>query len=243
MMTGIPKLDREKPVKMQIYEWLKDQIVAGRMAPGSMIEKNDLARELGVSPTPLREALILLKHDSFIDIVPNLHTMVKLIEIDKVRENVFIRSALEGAVVEQLATMGISRTVKNACQRLINNQHQHFEKKDYDAAFQCDLHLHKTLCDVLEFDSLWENLYANRAHIDRARHCSPINIPGISRAIEQHQALLDLIVAGDGAGSRTLIRDHVYSVFNDLVHIDPKLLSTESGLQKFSVYRPGEKKP
>lgn len=217
-------LDREKPVKMQIYEWLRDQIISGKLTPGSILDKNGLSHQLGVSPTPLREALILLKHDKFIDVIPNLHTVVKLIKIELVSENAFIRSALEGAVAEQLAITGISKAVEKNCRCLISQQICAFDNKDYDMVFHFDLQIHKTLCDVLNHDSLWENLYANRAHLDRARQCSPINIPGIKRAIEQHEKLLDYITRGKPDEARKLMKDHVYSVFDDLKKIDPKFM-------------------
>jgi DNA-binding GntR family transcriptional regulator len=220
-------LDREKPVKMQIYHWLKERIIYGEFAPGMILEKGELARELNVSPTPLREALILLKHDDFIDMVPNLHTRVKLIETKRVEENVFIRAALEGAVVEQLALNGISKSVEKASQKLIDRQLVAFDKQDYASVFRFDLEFHHQLANQLALDSLWDNLYANRAHLDRARQCSPVNVAGIRKAIEQHQQLLQLIVSGQAQQARELIKTHVWSVFDDLKHIAPEYLSRD----------------
>ncbi|WP_261409442.1 GntR family transcriptional regulator [Serratia quinivorans] len=220
-------LDREKPVKMQIYHWLKERIIYGEFAPGMILEKNELAHQLNVSPTPLREALILLKHDNFIDMVPNLHTRVKLIEVKRVEENAFIRAALEGAVVEQLALSGISKTVEKACQKLIDSQLGAFDKQDYASVFRFDLEFHHRLVDQLALDSLWDNLYANRAHLDRARQCSPVNVAGIRRSIEQHQQLLQLIVSGQVQPARELIKAHVWSVFDDLKQIVPEYLSRD----------------
>lgn len=223
MMSQL-RLDRQKPVKMQIYHWLKQRIIHGEFAPGTILDKGELARELEVSPTPLREALILLKHDDFIDMVPNLYTRVKLIEIKRVKENAFIRTALEGAVVEQLAHAGIAKSAQKACQKLIDRQRTAFDKRDYARVFSCDLAFHHTLVDQLALDSLWDNLYTNRAHLDRARQCSPVNEEGIDKAIQQHQQLLDLIVSGQASAARELVREHVWSVFDDLQQLAPQYL-------------------
>jgi len=227
-MSGL-NLDREKPIKMQIYEWLKGEIVSGRLVPGARLDKNMLAKELEVSLTPLREALILLKHDGFIDMIPSLHTAVKLIDPKMVLENAFIRSSLEGSVVEHLAITGLSESTEDRCRRLIARQWQAFEAEDYGEVFQCDLRIHKSLCDTLQLNTLWQNLHSNRSHLDRARQCSPINVPGIRKAIEQHEMLLDLITQAKPREARELIKDHVYSVFKDLEKIDRKYLFEEIG--------------
>lgn len=215
----LPMLDREKPVKMQIYMWLRDNIIKGVMCPGALVDKTRLAAELGVSPTPLREALILLKHDGFIEMIPNLHTIVALIDIRLVHANALIRYSLEASIVEQIASDGLSLQTENACLHLIDEQEHHLVDSNYEAVFECDLAFHKTLCDVLELPTLWLNLSANRAHLDRARQCSPVNLAGIRKAINDHREIITLLKKQDVLALRKLMKNHVYSVFDDLDQI------------------------
>jgi DNA-binding GntR family transcriptional regulator len=222
-------VDREKSAKLQIYDWLKAQIISGVIAPGTVLDKRDLMQQLSVSLTPLREALLLLKHDGLVDLVPNLHTVVRLIDPERVREHVFIRAALECAVVEHLAAAGMPAGTEKACARLIDEQKAAFARNDYTRSFDLDVEFHHALCDVLKYGILWDNIYANRSQIDRARQCSPVNVPGIERSIRQHRDILDLVREGDATAARALMQAHIYTVFDDLSKIDPRYIETRSG--------------
>jgi GntR family transcriptional regulator, rspAB operon transcriptional repressor len=217
-------VNREKSAKIQIYNWLKAQIISGALAPGTVLDKRELMQKLSVSLTPLREALLLLKHDDLVDLVPNLHTVVRLINPERLRERVFIRAALECAVVEHLASEGMPADTLAKCAELIDLQTDAFKRADYDRSFEFDIEFHRTLCDVLKYRLLWEDVYANRAQIDRARQCSPVNVPGIERSIKQHSAILDHVRQRDAGAARALMQAHIYTVFDDLVKIDPRYI-------------------
>lgn len=219
-------VDRERSAKIQIYGWLKAQIIAGTIPPGTVLNKRDLMGRLSVSLTPLREALLLLKHDGLVDLVPNLHTVVRLIDTERVREHVFIRAALECAVVEHLAAEGLPAKQAAKCADLIARQKVAFGRDDIKRTFELDVEFHRTLCDVLNYRLLWDNIDANRSQIDRARQCSPVNISGIKRSIRQHRAILDLVRKGEVHEAGALMRAHIFTVFDDLANIDPRYIET-----------------
>lgn len=222
-------VDREKSAKIQIYNWLKAQIISGAIPPGTVLDKRELMQQLSVSLTPLREALLLLKHDHLVDLVPNLHTVVRLIDPERVREHVFIRAALECAVVEHLATEGLPDATGKKCAALIDQQKDAFARGDYERSFALDVEFHHALCNVLKYRVLLDSIDAHRSQIDRARQCSPVNVPGIERSILQHRDILDLVRRGDAAAARTLMRAHIYTVFDDLSKIDPRYIETHAG--------------
>lgn len=218
----LPQLDREKPVKMQVYAWLRDTLIKGIIQPGSIIDKTALAADMGISPTPLREALILLKHDGFIEMIPNLHTIATRIDTRLVKANALIRYSLEASIVEHIAAEGLDLSVEKACLVLVDEQEHYFAEKQFDHVFECDLAFHKTLCDVLALPTLWNNLSVNRAHLDRARQCSPVNLNGIQKAIADHREIIALLREGEAEKVRNLMKIHIYSVFDDLKHINPE---------------------
>ena len=79
---------------------IKDNIISLRLAPGSQISENELAAEMGLSRTPVREALIELSKVKIIEIYPQKKSVVSLIDYSMVEEARFIRNLLECAVVE-----------------------------------------------------------------------------------------------------------------------------------------------
>src|SRR3954452_10808471 len=79
----------------QVYLALRDAIVSAELAPGRRLSENELADRLGVSRTPVREALVRLRDDRLVSIVPQLGTFVTLIGVDAVADAHFVREALE----------------------------------------------------------------------------------------------------------------------------------------------------
>ena len=217
-------VDREKSAQIQIYKWLKDEIISAKILPGTVLDKNQLIEKLETSLTPLREAFLLLKRDGFVDLIPNLHTIVRLINLEEIREHVFIRGALECAVVEQLAEQGIRNQVRDSCRNLISQQRSAFEQGDFKTFFKLDEKFHRVLCDTMNYQMLWQDIERHRSHISRACQCCPISDANIEASIAQHEELLENIHVHNVRGARELMREHVHMIFGDLKRIDPQYL-------------------
>ena len=107
-------LDRRKPVSDQIYVALKDAIVTLRLPPGTSISENRICRHIGVSRTPVREAIIRLTEDELIDVFPQQGSFVSAIRVSKIRESHFIRKCLELGVLEKAVEHWSSQHAKEA---------------------------------------------------------------------------------------------------------------------------------
>src|SRR5918999_4989889 len=83
----------------QIYVALRDAIVRVDLAPGRQLSENELARQLGVSRTPVREALARLRDERLVEVVPQLGTFVARITPAAVADAQFVREALECAAI------------------------------------------------------------------------------------------------------------------------------------------------
>ena len=79
---------------------LKNNIIHLELKPGSMVSESELAAQMGLSRTPVREALMELSKVRLVDVYPQRGSAVALIDYDLVEEARFMRSVLEGAVVE-----------------------------------------------------------------------------------------------------------------------------------------------
>ena len=84
---------------------IKENIVSLDLAPGSQISENALAAEMGLSRTPVREALIELSKVEIVEIHPQRKSTVPLIDYDLVEESRFMRNLMECAVVELVCEM------------------------------------------------------------------------------------------------------------------------------------------
>src|SRR5438309_7674848 len=85
----------------QVYLALREAIVSAELEPGRRLSENELAELLGVSRTPVREALFRLRDERLVAIVPQLGTFVTLISPAAIEDAAFVREALECAAIRR----------------------------------------------------------------------------------------------------------------------------------------------
>ena len=106
MLTRILRLKRGRstPLRSQVTEILRDAILSGQLAPGSVLVERELAERLGVSKTPVREALSLLDHEGLVQTVPRKGYFVSPITVQDVHNYFGLRLILECASAEMAAS-------------------------------------------------------------------------------------------------------------------------------------------
>ena len=97
------ELDSYKPLRDIVFEALREAIIAGQLRPGERLMEVQIADELGVSRTPVREAIRKLELEGFVIMVPRKGAYVSDISIKDITDVFEIRRALEGLAVELAA--------------------------------------------------------------------------------------------------------------------------------------------
>src|SRR5215212_5472394 len=98
-MQGISPIDR-RPLHEQAVDRLRDEIVQGRLAPGIRLNERLLCARLGVSRTPLREALKLLATEGLVELLPNRGAVVSAIDAGRLADTLTVMGALEALAGE-----------------------------------------------------------------------------------------------------------------------------------------------
>ena len=98
----IPPLSARVTVKDSVYRTLRDLILDGALAPGARLIEADLARQLGASSTPIREALLTLAGEGLVTLSPHQGAHVSRLAYAELEERLFIRDALEAAAIERV---------------------------------------------------------------------------------------------------------------------------------------------
>ncbi len=88
-----------RSLRQQIYEYLQEEIQAGRIVPGSLINLKEISAHLGVSKTPLRDALIQMECEGFVSILPRRGVLLKKMTLQEVKEILEIIGALEASAL------------------------------------------------------------------------------------------------------------------------------------------------
>ena len=97
---AIPPTLQTRSLREQVYEYLRDEMNRGGLQPGAFLDLNDLAQRLGISRTPLREALLQLESQGFVTVLPRRGFRLNPLTLDDIRHYYEIIGALESAALK-----------------------------------------------------------------------------------------------------------------------------------------------
>jgi DNA-binding GntR family transcriptional regulator len=207
-------VNRRSPVRPQVYTVLRDAILTSELEPGAALSESDLAARLGVSRTPVREALISLTGEGLIEIYPQLGTFVSKIRGSEVSQLQFIRQTLECASI-RLTADRISDERVSELRQVLEEQRRFAERSDYPAFHSVDDVLHRRMAEIAGLPKIWEVVQAAKMHLDRLRRLS-LPVPSqMSRLIDEHQAVVDALAARNANAAEQALR----------LHLDPSRLA------------------
>ena len=199
----------------QIYVVLRDAIVSAALEPGRQLSENELAALLGVSRTPIREALQRLRDDRLVEIVPQLGTFVTRISEDAVADAQFVREALECAAVRQ-AALRVRDDDLAGLEATIRRQEAAREAADYDRFYVLDDELHRSLCDLSGHEIAWSLSQRAKGHLNRVRRLS-LPEPGyLMEMISEHRAVVAAVAERDPDAAEQSLRHHLRMVLSTL---------------------------
>ncbi len=215
---------RGNTIAVQIHRRLREQIVTGALAPRQTVSENALAASLGVSRTPVREALGKLEEDGLIQIIPQYGTFVTPIVPEHVYGNQFIREALECACIEAAAAQ-CTDTDAQKLRVLLARQ----RTAESDAAFfQADEAMHCLLMAVGGQEHAWSVVETAKLHLDRVRHLAVRSTVKRRAILREHAEIIDRVASGDGPSATAAMRAHlrgVYASIDAVMHAHPHFFS------------------
>jgi GntR family transcriptional regulator, rspAB operon transcriptional repressor len=213
------QIDRQLPISPQVYAALREAILNLQLAPGAMLSEQTLAAELGVSRTPVREAILRLTREGLVVVYAQSGTVVSKIDLAQVEEARFVRSALECAAIADAggATEGDVREL----QAILARQREFEASKDASAwsqFFALDQELHRKLTQISGHPLVWDVITAARVHMDRVRKLSmPFSeripeITTIAQVIQEHERIVSAVAAGDLRAAQEAMAFHLSGV-------------------------------
>lgn len=203
---------KQDSITDQVRELLQRDIEAGRIKPGARIYEETLAKELGISKTPLRLALYQLKQDGIVRIEPRQGIYVALPTVKEVLELIEMREVLEGLAARRAARHTNADLVARlrACFAGFEESNLAERRVKYAAA---DHKFHRLLVQASESQELIKSLevMSIRLHMNRLR--AALSRQHDLRPIHtEHMAIIGAIEAGDAQKAESLVRRHVRNV-------------------------------
>lgn len=202
----------------RVYAALREAIVSAELEPGRRLSENELADRLGVSRTPVREALVRLRDDRLVAIVPQLGTFVTLIGPDAVADAHFVREALECNAIRIAAERATPADLLDL-QANLAEQERAEEADDAEAFDRLDEALHRAICELSGREVAWRVSQRARGQLDRVRRLS-LPAPGYRRQmIDEHREVLAAVAAHDAKGAERALRHHLRMVLSHVPDI------------------------
>jgi DNA-binding GntR family transcriptional regulator len=218
-MSGAPltRISRANsgPASRAVYASVRDAIVSTELEPGRQISENELAASLGVSRTPVREALARLRDDRLVEIVPQLGTFVSRISVAGVDDAQFLREALECSAV-RLAAERADRGDILDLQGLLARQEDARDTGDASAFFALDDELHSTLCELSGRPIAWSIVERANGHLNRVRRLSLGHPDYLAEMVAEHQVVVDAVGRNEPDAAEEALRHHLRMVLSDL---------------------------
>jgi DNA-binding GntR family transcriptional regulator len=210
----------------EVYEAVRTRVLTLALAPGAPVSENELAAELGVSRTPVREGLILLAREGLVHVFPKVGTFVSRVEIDRVRDAQFLREAVELGSLHDLPAEPDPGVVADLRDNL---RRQADVRTDLEEFFRLDEEFHRGLMRLAGHDRVWPTVVSAKGHLDRARRLGLREQSTTEPFREQHVAILDAVVAARTDEAVDLLRGHLRGVFADIEAVrrrHPELFAT-----------------
>jgi DNA-binding GntR family transcriptional regulator len=190
----------------RVYAELESAIRNLVIKPGQLLSETELAAQLNVSRTPLREALARLAHANLVTVTPQVGTRCARIVMGEVAEASFIRQTLETGAFERVI-QDQDRDVSRL-RALLQRQWEAFESGDRDAFFSADESLHEAIFRMAGFPGVWGVIQRSKIQMDRLRRLYLPEAIGTASLIEEHTALVDALERGDVELGREVIATH-----------------------------------
>jgi DNA-binding GntR family transcriptional regulator len=206
------------PARVQVYDALREAIVSAELEPGRQLSENELAARLGVSRTPIREALVRLREERLVNIVPQLGTFVARISDEAVADAQFIREALECAAI-RCAADRLTPEQLELLQENVAAQDRAGARDDHDGFFLLDEDFHHRLCDLSGHATVWSVSERAKSHLNRVRRLSLTMPSYVNLMIDEHRAVVAALARQDAQGAEAALRHHLRMVLSELPHI------------------------
>ena len=205
--TGAPALDG-RTLWQRVHDHLRDEILSGRLTPGTELSEVALAESLGVSRGPVREALGRLATEGLVTIRPRRGAVVRALSGAEFIEAYQVREALETMAV-RLAVPKLTPEDVTALELLIDEMASCGESGDVQGFFEANAAFHHVFFAAAGNRMLAELYRQLRGQIDRHRLRSLELRGDLRRSIAEHQAILRAARAGDVERAVHLVSEHI----------------------------------
>lgn len=204
--AGFASLEAPQLLRERVYDALAGGIIDGSLEPDSHLREDELARQLGVSRNPVREALQRLMHDGLVDHRQGKGIFVHAPTLREVEEVFHVRALLESDSA-RLAAVRINEAELEQMRELLKLGEDAVEKKDAATLLELNEQFHNAILTAADNSTMAKLMVGLQRRI--RWYFAGVVVHRSGGSWHQHEAIYEAIRAGDGERAAQLMAEHV----------------------------------
>ena len=198
----------DKTLPETIAQQLRRDILRGKLAPGESIKERDNAAEMGVSRTPMREAIRILAKEGLVVLRPSRSPIVANPSLREITDNIEVLTALE-LLSGKLACARATDADLEKIQSIQRHMQDAYDALDPLEVFEIDMEFHIAIARASQNAALAETHDAYLSRLWRARYLSAIRKRSRDRVLAQHRAITEALLNRDAAMLKRQLSSHL----------------------------------
>ena len=205
----------DRSLRIRVFNAIENAILDGEYKDGDSLNELKLSKELGVSRTPVREALMQLELEGLVKNIPNKGSVVVGVSQQDTRDIYEIRIRIEG-LAARLCAENITDDELHALEQIVDLQEFYLLKNDTEQIWKLDSDFHKIIYDASRSRPLRFTLSNFHNYIKKARDISVQTEGRAEKTVAEHRAILDAIKEHNGSLSEQLTAKHISNAEDNL---------------------------
>lgn len=205
-------------ISRDVVEYIKQLIISGELNPGDRIVETRFARELGISQTPIREAMHQLSGEGIITIVPNKGPVVNELNKSDVFEIYSLRAAIEGLAI-RIATQIAPQGEIDKLEAFYMTMKEKSNDDSLDSLLKSSLHIHQSIILLSRHSRLiqtYESISFQIELVNRILGKESTN----QKEVVQHWELIEALKLRDPDNAEKVMRKHIYRSYREFIELD-----------------------
>lgn len=214
-VVGMPNYSRNN-LTGQAYDIILKKIIDAEYEPGQKISEKKIEEDLQIGRTPVREALLQLRQEQLINVIPQSGTYIAKIDLKDVLDARFVRASVERRIMREAATLKLNEEQIAYLDRIIENEKRTRESDDFPAFLDSDDVFHEYFYKLTDHQRVWDwlkkiNIQFNRFRFLRLK-VQKLSWQGL---IEEHIAIYKAIKTNDVNEADRLTANHMHRMLDE----------------------------
>jgi len=215
----LERVDTAQSLKDKAYTAIKEAILSVDLEPGAALVESELAEQLGISKTPVRDALQELEREGFVTRILHKGTYVTDVTLKDLTEVFQLRAVLEGLAARLATPLFTAAELDRIAADLAAAEHA-LAAGNLTLCSQRGRRLHFAIIDKADNQRLVVITHNLDEHVQRVRVLSDRIFGRLAKSAQEHRRVLAALLSRDAGAAEQAMREHLFSVLHDLAAPD-----------------------